>query len=132
MFYQVLADAVLLLHFGFVLFVVLGALLVLRWRRIAWLHLPAALWGAYVELSGRICPLTPLENSLRERGGAAGYAGGFIDHYVTAWIYPEGLTRTTQIVFGVLVVAIIAATYWRAFHTRRNSDRPDSAWTHGD
>ncbi len=121
MFYQALADAVLVLHFGFVLFVVLGAFVVLRWRWIAWLHVPAALWGAYVELSGRICPLTPLENSLRERGGAAGYAGGFIDHYLTTWMYPEGLTRTTQIVFGVLIVAICAATYWRAFRPRPDS-----------
>jgi Protein of Unknown function (DUF2784) len=115
MIYRALADATLLVHLVFVLFVALGAFLVVRWPRVAWLHVPAALWGIYIELSGRICPLTPLENSFRERGGEAGYAGGFIEHYVSAWIYPDGLTRNIQIWLGVVLVVLTAALYWRAF-----------------
>jgi hypothetical protein len=114
--YRALADAILLLHLGFVLWVALGGLLVLRWRALAWLHLPAALWGAYVELSGGICPLTPLEVLLRERGGAAGYDGGFIEHYVQMWIYPAGLTRGVQIGLGIAVFIVNAAIYWWLFH----------------
>jgi hypothetical protein len=115
MIYRALADATLLVHLVFVLFVALGAFLVVRWPRVAWLHVPAALWGIYIELSGRICPLTPLENSFRERGGEAGYAGGFIEHYVSAWIYPDGLTRNIQISLGVVLGVLTAALYWRAF-----------------
>jgi Protein of Unknown function (DUF2784) len=115
MIYRALADATLIVHLAFVLFVALGAFLVVRWPRVAWLHVPAALWGVYIELSGRICPLTPLENSLRERGGAAGYSGGFIEHYVSAWIYPDGLTRNIQVSLGVVLVVLTAALYWRAF-----------------
>jgi hypothetical protein len=116
MLYRALADAVLVLHLGFVLLVALGGFLVLRWRQVAWVHLPAALWGAYVELSGRICPLTPLEVLLRERGDGAGYEGGFIEHYVQAWIYPEGLTREAQIALGLTVFVINTAIYWWVFH----------------
>jgi hypothetical protein len=119
MLYRVLADLTLVVHLFFVLFVAVGAFLVLRWPKLAWVHLPAALWGAYVELSGRICPLTPLEVSLRVRGGEAGYAGGFIEHYIQAWIYPEGLTRQTQIVLGIAVFVINTAVYWWVFHGRR-------------
>jgi len=119
MIYRLLADATLLVHLGFVLFVALGAVLVVRWPRLAWLHVPAALWGVYVELSGRICPLTPLENSLRERGGQAGYAGGCIDHYVTAWIYPTGLTREIQIAIAVVLVVLNGALYWRVWRRTR-------------
>lgn len=125
MLYRAAADATLLVHLAFVLFVVLGGFLVLRWRRVAWLHLPAALWGAYVELTGRICPLTPLEVSLRKQGGEAGYEGGFIEHYVEAWIYPEGLTREIQVALGVAVFVINTAIYWWVFHGpgRRSSKR---------
>jgi hypothetical protein len=80
--YGALADLVVALHFGFVLFVVLGGLLVLRWRWVGLVHLPAAVWGAWIEFSGRICPLTPLENEYRRLGGEAGYTGGFIEHYI--------------------------------------------------
>jgi hypothetical protein len=119
--YRALAEAVLVVHLLFVVFVVLGGLLVLRWPRLAWLHLPAALWGAYIELSGRICPLTPLENSLRMQGGAAGYSGGFIDHYITALIYPEGLTRSMQVLLGVLVTALNVVLYTLARRRWRRS-----------
>jgi len=113
--YGLLADLVLLVHLVFVLFVVLGGLLVLRWPRMAWLHLPAALWGAGIEFAGGICPLTPLENRLRHLGGEAGYSGGFIDHYVTALIYPHGLTRGVQLALGVLVVLVTVILYRRAW-----------------
>jgi len=113
--YGLLADLVLLVHLAFVLFVVLGGLLVLRWPRMAWLHLPAALWGAGIEFASGICPLTPLENRLRHLGGEAGYSGGFIDHYVTALIYPHGLTRGVQLALGVLVVLVTVILYRRAW-----------------
>lgn len=112
MTYRLMADAVVLLHLAFILFVVLGGLAVLRWPRLAWLHVPAAIWGALIEFAGWICPLTPLENLLRERGGAAGYTGGFIDHYITSIIYPQGLTRTMQFGVGLFVLAINAFVYW--------------------
>ena len=110
-----LADLVVALHAAFVVFVVLGGLLVLRWRRAAWVHLPAAAWGAWIEFSGRICPLTPLENHYRRLGGQARYQGGFIDHSILPVLYPHGLTRAAQLVLGVLVVAFNAWIYWRAF-----------------
>src|SRR5688572_15124816 len=84
-----------------VLFVVLGALLVLRWPKVMWVHLPMLAWGVYIEFSGNICPLTPLENALRERGGQAGYEGGFIEHYIVAALCPEGLTREIRVWLGI-------------------------------
>lgn len=114
-----LADAVILVHLGFVVFVVAGGLLVLRWRRLAWAHVPAALWGAGISLGGWICPLTPLENWLRARGGGARYAGGFIEHYVLPVLYPVALTREAQIAAGVFVLALNALLYWRLFRPRR-------------
>lgn len=116
MVHSFLADVVLVTHGLFVLFVVLGGLLVLRWRRTAWVHLPCALWGAWVELAGWVCPLTPLEVTLRRRAGEAGYAGGFIEHYVTALLYPEGLTREVQVALGILVIVLnlgVYAVVWR-------------------
>jgi hypothetical protein len=108
--YRLLADVVLVLHLGFVLFVVAGAFLILRWPRMAWVQPPAALWGVLVEWSGWVCPLTPLENRLRAQGGAAGYAGGFVEHYLVPLLYPASLTRTVQLLLGatVLVVNVIA------------------------
>jgi hypothetical protein len=106
-----LADAVLLLHAAFVLFVVAGAALV-AWRPwIAWIHLPAAAWGAFIEFSGRICPLTPLENRYRSLAGQAGFEGGFIEHYALAMLYPEGLTRSVQLALGLLVLLVNAVAY---------------------
>ncbi len=108
---SVLADAVLLLHFAFVAFVAAGGLLVLRWPRLAWLHLPAVVWGALVELAGWICPLTPLENLLRERAGRTGYSGDFVEHYLMLLIYPSGLTANTQLLLGIGVLAVNLAIY---------------------
>lgn len=113
--YALLADAIVLLHFGFLLFVVLGGLLVLRWRRVAWLHLPAAAWGAFVELYQRTCPLTPLENRLREEAGLSTYGGGFIDHYIMPVIYPPGLTPAWQAVLGITLVAGYVLVYGLAW-----------------
>lgn len=119
--YRALADLVLVLHLAFVLFVVLGGLLVLRWPKLAWLHLPAAAWGALIELAGWICPLTPLEQRLRVLAGDAGYQGGFIEHYVTAWLYPGGLTRPVQLALGAAVIVVNLAVYTRLL--RRRSPR---------
>ena len=115
-----LADLVLVVHLAFVLFVIIGGLLVIRRPKLAWLHLPAAVWGSWIEFSGRICPLTPLENHFRKLGGQAGYEGGFIEHYVTAIIYPQGLTRAVQIVLGLVVVGINVLAY--SVILRRRSD----------
>jgi len=89
---RLLADVVLLLHLGFVLFVAAGALAVLRWPRLAWLHLPAVAWGVGISFTGAVCPLTPLEQWLHTRAGQHGYAGGFIEHYLLGIVYPEGFT----------------------------------------
>jgi hypothetical protein len=109
-----LADAVLVLHLLFIAFVVAGAALLWRWPRLAWLHLPAALWGAYAELSGTICPLTPLENRLRALAGEAGYAQGFVEHYLLALIYPAALTREVQLALGgaVLLLNLLLYALW--------------------
>jgi len=109
--YRALADLVLVFHLAFVLFVVLGGLLVLRWPRVAWLHVPAAVWGVLIEYTGWICPLTPLENSFRARGGEAGYSGGFIEHYIQPLLYPAGLTRSTQVVLGSLALVLNLTAY---------------------
>jgi hypothetical protein len=109
--YRALADLVLVVHLAFVLFVVLGGLLVLRWPRVAWLHVPAAIWGVLIEYTGWICPLTPLENSFRMRGGEAGYSGGFIEHYIQPLLYPAGLTRSTQVVLGSLALVLNLTAY---------------------
>lgn len=109
--YNLLADLVLLAHFGFILFVGGGGLLVARWPRLAWLHLPAAAWGAAVEIGNIVCPLTPLENRLRQLAGESNYAGDFIGQYLLAVIYPEGLTRPIQIGLGLLAIAINLAVY---------------------
>ncbi len=108
---RLLADAVLVVHGLFILFVLLGGALVWRWPRLAWLHLPAVAWAAWVAWAGWICPLTPLENALRQSAGQAGYSGGFIDHYIAAAIYPEGLTRGVQIGLGVFVAALNVTVY---------------------
>ncbi len=111
MAYRLLADAVVLFHTAFVAFVVLGGFLAWRWSRIAWLHVPCALWGAVIEYQGWICPLTPLENDLRRRAGLAGYAGGFVEHYVLPVLYPAGLTRPAQALLGTLVVIVNLIAY---------------------
>lgn len=124
MIYRFLADAVLLLHLAFILFVVLGGFLVRHHPRLAWLHLPAATWGILVEITGQVCPLTPLENSLRRMAGQSGngnYSGSFVEHYLLPVIYPEALTREAQIVLGLGVVIInIVAYAWRHQTGKRN------------
>ncbi len=113
MLYTTLADLVVLTHFGFVVFVVLGGAAVLRWPSLAWVHLPAVAWGALIELAGWMCPLTPLENALREAGGQAAYSGGFVEHYVVPVLYPTGLTRGAQIALGSVVLLVNGIVYWR-------------------
>ena len=119
MLYRALADLILVLHLGFILFVALGGVLLFRWPRVAYVHLPAAAWGILIELAGGICPLTPLEQDLRRRGGEAGYAGDFIGHYLTAAIYPTGLTRAIQIALGVIVLLANGMIYWWWWRGRR-------------
>jgi hypothetical protein len=117
--YGLLADAVLLLHFGFVVFVVAGGLLVLKWRRIAWGHLPAAAWGVAIELGGWICPLTPLENWLREQAGQSPYRADFIARYLLPVIYPEGLTREAQLALGLMALVLNVGIYAVMLRRRR-------------
>ena len=119
MAYRFTADAVLLLHGAFILFAVLGALLALRWRWMLWLQVPAFLWATFVMASGRICPLTPLENALRQKAGEGGYAGGFIEHYLLAAIYPDGLTRGIQIGLGLAVLLVNLFIYVWLLRSRR-------------
>ena len=115
---RLLADAAVALHAAFVIFVVVGGLLVARWPRMAWIHLPAAAWGAWVELAGWTCPLTPLESWLRERGGGAAYTSGFIEHQVLPVLYPAALTRPVQWVLGGLVILVNAVVYAAVFRGR--------------
>ncbi|MBO77910.1 MAG: hypothetical protein CME17_10795 [Gemmatimonadetes bacterium] len=121
MLLSLLADLVLVVHATFIFFVVLGGLLVLWQPRIAWVHIPCAIWGAWVEFAGWICPLTPLEVDLRTRAGEIGYEGGFIERYVTAALYPQGLTREIQIGLGIAVVAVNVIIYVVAIKRARNN-----------
>ena len=109
--YGLAADAVVALHGAFIGFVLCGGLLVLRWRWVAWLHLPAVAWGALIEIGGWTCPLTPLELHLRLAAGEAGYAGGFIERYLAPLIYPPGLTRAAQFAMAAFVLAVNAGIY---------------------
>jgi hypothetical protein len=118
---RVLADLVVVAHAAFVLFVALGALLVVRRPRLAWIHLPAAAWGALIEFAGWICPLTPLENHLRRLGGATTYQGDFIEHYLLPLLYPGRLTRQHQIWLGALAILINVLLYWRVVRRARGS-----------
>lgn len=130
MFHALLADGLLVLHALFVLFAATGAGLLFRWPRLAWLHLPAALWGTWIELSGGICPLTPLENHFRLAAGQAGYRGDFLAHYLHALLYPAGLSGDGQWWLGILLALVNVALYalaWRHHHRqprRQPSARP--------
>lgn len=123
MAYRWLADAVVALHFAFIVFVVAGGFLALRNVRWAFAHVPAVAWVAWIEFTGAICPLTPLENVLRERAGQGGYAGGFIDRYLVPIVYPAGLTPQVQVGLGVAVVALNAFLYWRVWRRHALSGR---------
>jgi polyferredoxin len=119
MLFQAFADFVVLVHLAFIVFVVLGGALALRWRWIPWLHLPTVLWGALLEFCGWMCPLTPLENWLRRASGASEYSGGFVEQYVLPIVYPAALTREAQVALGLLVCLINAAVYLRLWRLRR-------------
>lgn len=114
----VLADGLLVLHALFVVFVVAGGFLALRWPALGWVHLPAAAWGAVIEFAGFTCPLTPIENAWRRAAGGRVYEGGFIEHYVTAALYPAGLTRPTQVALGALVLGVNGWIYWAVWRRR--------------
>lgn len=111
MVYRFLADAVVVLHAAFVVFVMLGGFLAWRWRWLVWLHVPCAVWGVLIEYRGWVCPLTPLENYLRGRAGLEGYRGGFIEHYVIPLLYPIGLTPPKQVVLGTLALLVNVIAY---------------------
>ena len=115
MWYRLGADLVLLLHVGFVVFVLGGGLLLLKWRRMAWVHLPAVAWGAVVEFTGWICPLTPLESHLRALAGESGREADFIGRFLPPLLYPATLTRDIQILLGMLVCLVNFALYWWVF-----------------
>jgi len=118
------ADAVVIVHFLFVVFVPLGGLLALRWPRAAWAHVPAALWGTLIEFGAVGCPLTPFENALRVAGGENAYDTGFIAHYIMPVLYPAGLTPAKQVVLGVGVVAINAVVYTVVIRGLRRAGKP--------
>lgn len=125
MTYRLLADSVLVLHLMFIGFVIFGGLFAFRSPWIALVHIPAACWGTYIELSGRVCPLTPLEVSFRHAAGDAGYSGGFIEHYLLPVIYPAGLTSSIQFVLAGFVILINVAIYgwflYRQYVSRSNA-----------
>ena len=120
MIYRLLADLVVVLHIGFVLFVIIGGFLVHRWPKLIYAHIPVAIWGALIEFVGWVCPLTPLENHLRQLGGEAGYSGGFVEHYLLPILYPHALTRNVQIVLGAVVIGINVLAYGLLMKKRRS------------
>lgn len=122
--HALLADLVVAVHLAFIVFAVAGGALVLRRPRLAWLHLPAVLWGAAVVAFGWICPLTPLENRLRAAAGEAGYAGDFVERYLVPLIYPPGLTRELQILLGVGLLLLNLGVYLRLWRRRRPRQGP--------
>jgi hypothetical protein len=125
MIYRSLADLVLLVHLGFIVFVLFGGLLALRWRLAPVIHVPAAAWGAAVELFGWVCPLTPLENALRRKGGGAGYSADFVEQYLVPLVYPAELTRSVQLGLSAIVVAVNVAVYVLVLRRqKRQRDEP--------
>lgn len=115
----IIADFLVILHLTFIFFVVFGGILVLRWKWVGFIHLPAVVWGALIEFQGWICPLTPLEQHYRVLAGQTGYTGNFIEHYLIPIIYPSGLTRSIQIGIGIFVIAINMIIYSRYFYHLR-------------
>ena len=120
MVYRILADLVVTIHFAFVIFAVLGGLLAFRRLWVVWTHVPAVLWAVWIEFTGGICPLTPLENRLRMQGGQAGYTDSFIGHYLLPVLYPADLTRSVQIVLGAFALVVNLGIYWRLVVNRRS------------
>ena len=121
MLYRSAADLLVLLHLGFIIFVIIGGFLVVKWRWVLFLHLPAAVWGALIEFQGWLCPLTPLEQRLRQAAGEKGYSGGFIEHYLLPVIYPEALTADIQMALGGFVILINLVAYaWVSAQAARN------------
>jgi hypothetical protein len=116
--YTFLADLLVLVHFAFIVFVIAGGLLVLKWPVLAWVHIPAAVWGALIEFRRWICPLTPLENQLRELAGERSYSGDFIEHYLLEIMYPEGLTADVQMILGSIVVLLNLLIYTAVWSRR--------------
>jgi hypothetical protein len=116
---RLLADALVVLHLGFIVFVVAGGFAALRWPRIAWLHLPAVAWAIVVEATATICPLTPIENHWRRQAGDAGYPGGFVEHYLIPIVYPAGLTPRGQLALAFAVAAINLVVYVIVLRRRR-------------
>lgn len=121
MLFRLAAEAVLLTHLAFILFALLGAAIAVRWRWIPFVHLPAAAWGFYIEITGRVCPLTYLENDLRIKAGQSGYTESFVEHYLVAIIYPAGLTREIQFALAAVVIAVNMAIYGWLFVRGRDS-----------
>ncbi|HET7436296.1 MAG TPA: DUF2784 domain-containing protein [Thermoanaerobaculia bacterium] len=115
MVYHVLANATALVHLGFILFVLFGGFVVLKWPRAMWLHIPAAIWGVMIEFAGWYCPLTRWENHFLRSAGKAGYSEGFISHYIFSLIYPSGLTRGIEIALGAIVLLLNAGIYMKVF-----------------
>src|SRR5690554_2520377 len=124
MVYRVLADITLTLHLAFVLFVVFGGLLALRWPRVAWVHIPTAIYGVLIEFIGWTCPLTPIENHFRRLGGEAGYTESFIERYFVSLIYPGGLTRAGFMLLGLLALLINAVIYAFVYRRARRAPSP--------
>lgn len=118
---MILADLVGLIHFAFIVFALFGGLLALCWRWTPWIHLPAVAWGAGIEFFGGVCPLTPLETSLRRASGEAGYTGGFIERYLMPIIYPAELTRETQLILGCVLVGLNLVVYLVIWDRRRSN-----------
>jgi len=117
MLYRSAADLLVLFHLGFIIFVIIGGFLAVKWRWVLFLHLPAAVWGALIEFQGWLCPLTPLEQRLRQAAGEQGYSGGFIEHYLLPVIYPQALTADIQMALGGFVILINLAAYaWVLAH----------------
>ena len=125
MFFRLAADIIVFLHLAFIVFVILGGFLSLRWPKSILFHLPAVLWGALIELTGGVCPLTPLEQQWRRMAGDSGYGGGFVDHYLIPVIYPDWLDRPTQLTLGLMVVIVNLVVYgWLVWRWRRSRHFP--------
>lgn len=128
MVFRFLADAVVIFHLAFVAFALFGGLLVMKWKRAAWIHAPSAAWAVIIEFTGMICPLTPLENYFRNKGGLSGYDTGFVEHYIMPILYPESLDSSVQMVLGALVILINAVIYAYVFlkKTHQQQNFPSS------